>query len=108
MIANALKPTAGQLKNYQTAKENYDAALLTNNQNQINKAKESLEKAIAAIGTRTAENVMKVASADGKTVAYFNYETTTVLVPVKTDAQTGVTEYKTVASQSYIIFTTAD
>lgn len=108
MITNALKPTAGQLKNYQTAKDNYDAALLTNNQNQINKAKESLEKAIAAIGTRTAENVMKVASADGKTVAYFNYETTTVLVPVKTDAQTGVTEYKAVASQSYIIFTTAD
>ena len=104
-VSNALKPTAGQLKNYQTAKENYEAALLTGSQNQINKAKESLEKAISAIGvTRIAENVQKVVSADGS-VAYFNYEATTVLVPVKTDAETGVTEYQVIASQSYIIYT---
>ena len=103
--SNALKPTAGQLKNYQAAKENYEAALLTGNQNQINKAKESLDKAISAIGvTRVAENVQKVVSADGS-VAYFNYETTTVLVPVKTDAQTGVTEYQVIAAQSYVIYT---
>ena len=101
VVTNALNPTAGQLKRYQTAKENYDEALLTGNQNLINKAKESLDNAIKAIGTRTAENVLKVSSADGKTVAYFNYETSTVLVPVS------ATEYKIIASQSYVI-TTAD
>ena len=81
-ITNALKPTAGQLKRYETAKENYEEALLTGNQALINKAKESLNNAIEAIGNRTAENVLKVVSTDGKTVSYFNYETATILVPV--------------------------
>jgi len=98
-ITDALKPTAGQLKRYQTAKENYEEALLTGNQNLINKAKESLDNAIKAIGTRKAENVLKMTSADGKTVAYFNYETSTILVPVSE------TEYKIIASQSYVINT---
>ena len=70
-----------------------------------NAAKESLENAINAIGSRTAENVLKVTSADGKTTAYFNYETTSVIVPVAVDAQTGVAEYKVIAAQSYIIYT---
>ena len=103
VVTNALKPTAGQLKRYQTAKENYDEALLTpDNKNLINKTKESLDNAIKAIGNKTADNVLKVTSADGKTVAYFNYEKTTVLVPVSE------TEYKIIASQSYVIYNTAD
>ena len=102
VVTNALKPTAGQLKNYQNAKEKYDEAVLTGNQNLINKAKESLNNTIKAIGTKTAENVLKMTSADGKTVAYFNYETSTVLVPVSE------TEYKIIASQSYVIYNTAD
>ena len=104
-VTNALNPTAGQLKRYQQMKENYDEALAGGNKAQINKAKESLDNAINAIGSRVAENVLKVTSADGKTTAYFNYETTSIIVPVAVDAQTGVAEYKVIAAQSYIIYT---
>lgn len=116
-VTNALKPTAGQIKRYQEAleiyeeaKAAYDAAKDANDETlaaklliQVNKAKESVNNAIEAIGTKNAENVVKVSSVDGKTVVYFNYEEDGgVLVPVSE------TEYKYVAAQSYVIYNTAD
>ena len=100
-VEGALKPTAGQLKKYQEAKEKYDEAVLANDEKLMNKTRETLNNAIQAIksANRTADNVSKIASADGKTFGYFNYETSTVLVPVSE------TEYKIIASQSYVIHT---
>ncbi len=115
-VTNALSPTAGQLKRYQTASEAYedakaayeeaclanDEALMNKALIAMNKAKESLDNAIEAIGNRKADHVVKLTSADGKTVAYFNYDVAAVLVPVSE------TEYKLIASQSYVIYNTAD
>ena len=114
-ISTALKPTAGQLKRYQSALEVYEDALAEYNaakeandagriskaEIQLNKAKESVNNAIEAIGSRKADNVVKMTSADGKTVVYFNYDEATVLVPVSE------TEYRVVAAQSYVIYNTA-
>ena len=91
----ALMPTAGQLKRYQTAKENYEAALQEGVKSKINKAEEALENAIKAIQKKTT-NVVKLTSADGS-VGYFNYEQANVLV------QVGENNYKVIASQSYVI-----
>ena len=115
VLTTALKPTAGLLKRYESAKEAYEKALAAYKaakdtsgegkaQINLNKAIESLNLAIEAIGNRKAENVLKMTSADGKTAVYFNYETVSVLVPVAVNAETGVTEYKTVASQSYVTY----
>jgi hypothetical protein len=90
-----LMPTAGQLKRYQTAKENYEAALQEGVKSKINKAEEALENAIKAIQKKTT-NVVKLTSADGS-VGYFNYEQANVLV------QVGENNYKVIASQSYVI-----
>ena len=64
-------------------------------QTQKNKAEEALNNAIKAIQKKTT-NVVKLTSADGS-VGYFNYEQATVLVRISD------TEYKTIASQSYVI-----
>ena len=88
-------PTAGQIKRYETAKANYDAAMAGGTASQKNKAKEALDNAINAI-TKTSTNVVKLTAADG-TVGYFNYEQANVLVTV------GENEYKVIASQSYVI-----
>ena len=90
-----LMPTAGQLKRYQTAKENYDQAMAGTSQTQKNKAEEALNNAIKAIQKKTT-NVVKLTSADGS-VGYFNYEQANVLVRVSD------TEYRVIASQSYVI-----
>ena len=90
-----LMPTAGQLKRYQTALENYEAAMKGDSVSQQNKAKEALTNAITAI-TKTSTNVVKLTAADG-TVGYFNYEQSNVLVKV------GENSYKVIASQSYVI-----
>ena len=90
-----LMPTAGQLKRYQTAKENYDAAMAGGSISQQNKAREALNNAIAAIQKKTT-NVVKLTAGDNS-VGYFNYEQATVLIRVSD------TEYKVVASQSYVI-----
>ena len=89
------KPSAGQLKNYLTAKENYDNLGKNATENQKAKAKEAVDKAIAAI-QNTATNVVKLTADDGS-VGYFNYENASVLVRVSD------TEYKVVAAQSYVI-----
>ena len=91
----AKMPTAGQLKRYQTAKENYDKAMAGTSKSQQNKAKEALDNAINAMRTNT-KNVVKLTSADGS-VGYFNYEQATVLV------QVGAYDYQVIASQSYVI-----
>ena len=92
-----LMPTAGQLKRYQTAKENYDSVMADGNStaSQKNKAKGALENAINAIQKKST-NVVKMTAEDGS-VGYFNYEQATVLVRISD------TEYKTIASQSYVI-----
>ena len=90
-----LMPTAGQLKRYQTAKENYEAAMAGDSLSQQNKAREALNNAINAI-QKTTTNVVMLTAAD-TTVGYFNYEQATVLVRISD------TEYKVVASQSYVI-----
>ena len=90
-----LMPTAGQLKRYQTALENYEEAMKGNSDSQKSKAKEALNNAIKAI-SKTSTNVVKLTSADGA-VGYFNYEQSNVLV--KVDAN----NYKVIASQSYVI-----
>ncbi|MBQ7309805.1 MAG: hypothetical protein IJW87_06465 [Clostridia bacterium] len=91
----ALQPTAGQLANYENAQENYKNAVLSGNQTQIKRAESSLNKAINAM-TRTTVHVIKMVDASGS-VAYFNYTTSDVLVPVSS------TEFRIVASQSYVI-----
>ena len=90
-----LMPTAGQLKRYQTALENYEEAMKGNSVSQQNKTKEALNNAIKAI-TKTSTNVVKLTAEDG-TVGYFNYEQSNVLVKV------GENSYKVIASQSYVI-----
>ena len=90
-----LMPTAGQLKRYQTAMENYEAAMKGDSLSQQIKAKEALNNAIKAI-TKTSTNVVKLTAADG-TVGYFNYEQSNVLVKVDDN------NYKVIASQSYVI-----
>ncbi|MBR6744354.1 MAG: hypothetical protein IKM00_03965 [Clostridia bacterium] len=94
-VIEALMPTAGQLKRYQTAKENYEKAMASGTQSQQNKAKEALNNAIAAIQKKTT-NVVKLTAKDGS-VGYFNYEQANILVAV------GEMDYKVVASQSYVI-----
>ena len=93
----ALMPTAGQLKRYQTAKENYDAAVKNGSASQIKKANEALQNAIKAIGNRKTTNVVELTAKGDGTVGYFNYETSTILVKISD------TEYKVIASQSYVI-----
>ena len=90
-----LMPTAGQIKRYQTAMENYEEAMKGDSLSQQNKAKEALSNAIKAI-TKTSTNVVKLTAADG-TIGYFNYEQSNVLVKV------GENNYKVIASQSYVI-----
>ena len=90
-----LMPTAGQLKRYQTAKANYDAAMADGSLSQQNKAREALDNAIKAI-QKTSTNVVQLTAEDGS-VGYFNYEQATVLVRISD------TEYKIIASQSYVI-----
>ncbi len=90
-----LMPTAGQLKRYQTAKENYDKAMAGTSQSQKSKAAEALNNAIKSIQKKTT-NVVKLTSADGS-VGYFNYEQANVLVRMSD------TEYQIIASQSYVI-----
>ena len=94
-IVEAYEPTAGQFANYQTAKENYDNALAGDNQTQIKRAESSLNKVLNSI-TRKTTNVVKLTNANGN-VAYFNYTTSDVLIPVS------ATEHIIVASQSYVI-----
>ena len=96
-FGSVLMPTAGQLKRYQTAKENYDNIKNdeTVSESKKAKAKESLDNAIAAI-RNTSDNVVKLTAEDG-TVGYFNYEQATVLVRVSD------TEYQIIAAQSYVI-----
>ncbi len=89
----SIQPTAGQLKTYDEAYENYAAALATGNEKQITRAKNALDKALSAI-TKSTDHVVKLTNEDG-TTCYFNYTTSTVLVPVS------ATEYVEVAPQSY-------
>ena len=90
-----LMPTAGQLKRYQNAMENYEEAMKGDSLSQQSKAKEALNNAIKAI-TKTTTNVVKLTATDG-TVGYFNYEQSNILVKV------GENSYKVIASQSYVI-----
>jgi hypothetical protein len=60
-----------------------------------NKAKGALENAINAIQKKST-NVVKLTAEDGS-VGYFNYEQAIVLVGISD------TEYKIIASQSYVI-----
>lgn len=92
---NAYQPTAGQLSNYETAQKNYDEALSTGDSTKIARAKSALDKAISSI-SRTTTHVVKLTAADG-TICYFNYTTSSALVPVSE------TEYVVVGAQSYVI-----
>jgi len=97
-LVEALMPTAGQLKKYQAAKENFDKLNAEGSgatASQLAKARGSLLKAISEIG-RTTTNVVELTAQDGS-VGYFNYETSSILVKISE------TEYKLVAAQSYVI-----
>ncbi len=89
------QPSAGQLKAYETAKANYDAALASGNQTKITRTLNALNKALNNIVGSTA-HVVKLTGANG-TVAYFNYTNQTVLVPLS------ATEYFEIQAQSYVL-----
>ena len=89
----AIQPTAGQLTSYNNAYENYAAAVATGDERTITRAKNALDKVLAQI-TKSTTHVVKLTNTDGD-VCYFNYTTSTVLVPVS------ATEYVEVAPQSY-------
>ncbi len=94
VVASKL-PTAGQLEVYETAKANYDAAVASGNQTKINRALASLEKSINNM-TASTTDVVKLTNANGE-VVYFNYTTSTALVPLS------ATEYFSISAQSYVM-----
>lgn len=92
----ALTPTAGQLKNYLSAQENYDAALASGNQTQITRAKNALDRAISMITRPPTTNVVKLTSSNGN-VGYYNYTSDNVMYQLSDGS------YIVIAAQSYVI-----
>ena len=94
-VVTAYMPSSGQLSNYQSAQENYNAAVASGDAVQISRAEAALDRAISAI-TRTTTNVVKLTDSNG-TVGYFNYTTSNVIYEVSEN------QYAVLAPQSYII-----
>ncbi|MBQ9748667.1 MAG: hypothetical protein IJV98_07780 [Clostridia bacterium] len=94
---SCLLPTAGQLDAYETALANYDAAVASGNKTQIGRTLNALNKALDNIKVQVPTNhVVKLTNANGD-VAYFNYTTETVLVPLSE------THYFVIPAQSYVM-----
>ena len=94
-VVTAYMPSSGQLSNYQSAQESYNAAVASGDAVQISRAEAALDRAISAI-TRTTTNVVKLTDSNG-TVGYFNYTTSNVIYEVSEN------QYAVLAPQSYII-----
>ena len=94
-VVTAYQPTAGQLSSYQTAQENYNAALETGDAVQISRAEAALDRAVAAM-TRTTTNIVMLTDSDG-TVGLFNYTTSDIVYEISDN------QYAVLASQSYVI-----
>ena len=94
-VVSALQPTAGQLASYDKAAATYAEAVAGGDERTITRAKNALDKVVAQI-TKSTNHVVKLTNTDG-VVCYFNYTTSTVLVPVS------ATEYVEVAPQSSIM-----
>lgn len=91
----SLQPTAGQLKAYQDAMDNYNEAVASGNETKITRTLNALKKSISNITAKT-EHVVKLTNAEGE-VTYFNYTDAIVLVPQSE------LEYFVIPAQSYVM-----
>jgi ABC-type Zn uptake system ZnuABC Zn-binding protein ZnuA len=90
-----LQPTAGQLKAYQEAMDNYNEAVASGSETKITRTLNALKKSIGNITAKT-EHVVKLTNAEGE-VTYFNYTDAIVLVPQSE------LEYFVIPAQSYVM-----
>lgn len=88
----AYKPTTIGLKSYETAAENYKAAVASGSEIQIKRAKDALESTVSAMVAQS--NVLKVTGSDGN-VMYINTTTDKVI------AKSGDAQYIVIARQNY-------